>query len=138
MDFGGSSTGLVGLKCIVSERGKPVVLHAGHRYNFVKKNKCGTTNWRCVNKTECSSSITLDKLNRITRESNHMCLPDFTKNAVDSLIDDCKTLVCEKLEPIPKLFEDFMDTAKCELKDEDKPTFVQKKKTYCIKREMIT
>ncbi|KAL0852123.1 hypothetical protein ABMA28_000360 [Loxostege sticticalis] len=127
MEFAGPSTGVGDLKFINSERGKPVVLRAGHRYNFVKKNKCGTTNWRCVNKSECSSSITLDKLNRIVRESRHMCLPDFKKNAVDSLMDECKALVCKNLDPIPKLFEDFMDTADCELIDEEKSTFAQKK-----------
>lgn len=127
MDLAGPSNGKVNLKFISSERGKPVVLRAGHRYNFVTKNKCGTTNWRCVNKAECCTSITLDQQNRIVKESSHMCMPDYTRNAIDSLMDRCKTLVCEKLEPIPKIFEDFMDTNGCTLDDEDKPTFIQKK-----------
>lgn len=37
MEFAGPSTGVGDLKFINSERGKPVVLRAGHRYNFVKK-----------------------------------------------------------------------------------------------------
>lgn len=52
MDLAGPRHGVENLKQILSERGKPVVLHAGHRYNFVKKKKPGNTNLWCYNKEE--------------------------------------------------------------------------------------
>lgn len=123
MDHAGPSNSETHIEFSTSERGKPILLHAGHRYNYVQKNKSGNTNWRCSNKQECSSSITIDQQNRIVKEARHMCNPDEIRNRVDCIKDQCKKKVCESLEPVPKLFEDYMDTVDCNLDDEDKPTF---------------
>lgn len=117
----------IGIKFISSRKGKPVLLSAGFRYNFVKKNKNGHTNWRCYNKMDCNTSVTLDIENKIVKEAVHSCIPDVVKNEIDSLMDECKKSVCTNLKPIPKLFEDFIGSAKCDLPEDDIPTFTEKK-----------
>lgn len=83
-----------------------VLLHAGHKYNFVKTNMCGTTNWRCVNKNICSTSITLTADNKeIVKEAKHVCLPDYERNKIDFTMSLAKQEVCLNMAPIPEIFE---------------------------------
>ncbi|XP_028175939.1 uncharacterized protein LOC114364133 [Ostrinia furnacalis] len=126
MDLPGPSSGEASLKIIHGKKGKPVILRAGYRYNFVQKNKNGTTNWRCFKRNECSTSITLNDSNDIIKEGKHTCVADEKRNLIDGLMEDCKKKVCENLEPIPKIYENFMESVNC-LEEHDKPRFEEKK-----------
>lgn len=125
MDQAGSSLSgeQLRLKFIQSKRGKPVLLLDGFRYNYVVKNKSGTSNWRCFNKNECNTSITLDSNNQIVKKAKHSCVPNQLKNSIDEIMDECKKQVCINLEPIPKVFEDFINNIKHNLQEEDLPNY---------------
>lgn len=57
-----------------------MLLHAGHKYNFLKTNFFGTTNWRCVNKSICSTSIILSENKEILKEVKYLYFPDLDHN----------------------------------------------------------
>ncbi|XP_026325018.1 uncharacterized protein LOC113234005 [Hyposmocoma kahamanoa] len=113
MDKAGPSSGKINIVIIEGNKGKGrlsnqgmVLLHAGHKYNFVKTNMCGTTNWRCVNKNICSTSITLTADNKeIVKEAKHVCLPDYERNKIDFTMSLAKQEVCLNMAPIPEIFE---------------------------------
>jgi hypothetical protein len=93
------------LKFITNQKGKPALLHNGHRYNFAKSNKNGSL-WRCVNKDECSSSVTLDKnKEKIIRQGLHCCAPHHEDNERAMMMDACRRDVCSKMDPVKKIFE---------------------------------
>lgn len=123
MATAGPSSGSSAIQFITSKKGKTVLLHAGHRYNFVKKNKNGFTNWRCYLKTECNTSITLNLQNQIVKEAKHYCMPDMIRNKVDLVMDKCKKQVCSSMEPVPKIFENFMEHGNHNLRAVDIPTY---------------
>lgn len=143
MEQAGASNGASYIKFIKSQKGKSVLLHAGHRYNFVKKNECGSTNWRCYNKKECSTSITLNDKNAIIREAKHSCAPDFQRNTTDAILEQCKDEVCKNLEPIQKVFENYIYKLKegsnsLAIDDDDLPLFSTKRDTlYRSRRKYL-
>lgn len=118
MDEAGSSFSL-----IKSKRGGQVLLHAGHRYNFVIKNKSGTSNWRCSKKSRCNASITTDSKSQIVRNSNHSCCSDLVQNKIDFFLDQCKKEVQVNLEPIPKVYESCSHKIRHHLREEEIPSY---------------
>lgn len=63
-------------KFIESIKGGKILLRAGHRYRMNKKNKGGSSVWKCVNRF-CKASVTLNcDVNRVLRDSKHTCIPD--------------------------------------------------------------
>jgi len=49
------------LQFIESQRGNNILLHSGQKYSIKKRNKNGTILWACVNRKNCSGSITTKK-----------------------------------------------------------------------------
>lgn len=93
------------LKFITNQKGKQALLHNSHRYNFAKNNKNGSL-WRCVNKGECSASVTLnDTKDKIVRKSSHCCAPHPDDNKRALMMDLCRQEVCSKMEPVKKILE---------------------------------
>lgn len=123
---------------IKSQKGKDVLLHAGHRYNFKTLNKkSGSTNWRCSNRDACSASITIDKeKSAVLYSSAHTCRTNFNKNRVDSAIDECKKQACRKYTSIQKIFEKEF-SRECNSDIENIPAFVSKKDTLYRARRIF-
>lgn len=94
------------LQFIKSQKGKPVLLYSGHRYNLKVCNKNGSTNWRCANRDSCSSSITLNpEKTAVLSENTHSCRTNFAKNQIDFVMDICKKKVTTKYTPMQQIFE---------------------------------
>jgi hypothetical protein len=67
--------------------------------------------WRCVNKSDCSATVTLDvNLKKILRQSEHKCLSHQAKNDVLIKMNKLKKQVREDFTPITALFEKTFDT----------------------------
>lgn len=93
-----------GLKTIISQRGKPVLLRAGHKYNFHRKNE-GSCVWRCSKRSICKAKLTINTDNSIKREDNHNCEPDFASNELEVEFNECMEKVkTDHTVPIASVF----------------------------------
>lgn len=55
---------------VLNQKGHRTLIHCEYRYTKSKTNKSGSTLWRCVNRSECNASLSLDKTGKIiTRET---------------------------------------------------------------------
>lgn len=110
-----------------NKRGKDTLIYKDHRYNLSSKNKTGSSRWRCVMRSDCSSTITLNKQKTsYIRKSKHTCSPCGIKNKMLMALNECKVEVCETSEPVQKIFEKKFETLKqqCSSDDvEDIPNF---------------
>ena len=89
-----------------SKRGSNILLYDGYQYNLNRKNKGGSTNWRSVNRSLCSASITLNAAKeRIVYKFEHTCLLKDNKNEILVAIEKCKKDVCEDFSPIKNTYE---------------------------------
>ncbi|KAL0809842.1 hypothetical protein ABMA28_011331 [Loxostege sticticalis] len=112
-----------------NQKGNDTLLYDGHRFNKTNRiNKNGSTFWRCVNKNECSGSVTVDvHLKQVLRKSEHKCLPHQEKNDVLIKMNKLKKEVCKNLTPVKGLFEKSFDTTSTP--STSLPTFHEKKDT---------
>ncbi|KAI5645456.1 MULE transposase domain-containing protein [Phthorimaea operculella] len=105
---------------IETERGGKKLLRAGHQFCLNVKNATGTTIWRCVNRSVCNGSLTLnDKMDRIIREGKHACSPDFYKNKIDKCMNNCKNRVRTEFKPVSKIYAECMNSSNSELETSD-------------------
>lgn len=78
----------------------------GYQYNKNRTNKSESTLWRCINRTVCTASVTLDKTRKnVLRETPHSCAKEPVSISVKKTKEKLKTAVCQNLEPIQKLCE---------------------------------
>lgn len=88
-----------------NQKGKSSLLLGGYRLNLSKINK-ETTLWRCVNRKDCSATVTLDLTKTVVlRQKPHTCESDFIKNEVLMTIEQCKKDVCVDFGPIQSIYE---------------------------------
>ncbi|XP_049886598.1 uncharacterized protein LOC126381107 [Pectinophora gossypiella] len=98
---------------ISSQRGKPLLLRAGYRYDIKRKNKNKSTVWRCVKREICQAILIITCANSIKREDNHNCQPDTTKNECDIEMDGCqKKIINDVALPIPAIFRETIGSLK--------------------------
>lgn len=80
--------------------------------NVTNRNN-GTTNWRCINRSICSGSITLNKeRNHVLMESKHHCKPNMYKNKVDKRLQLCRNRVKREFKQISKIYDESMNSFK--------------------------
>lgn len=92
---------------IETKRGQPLILYSGYRLVFSKKNKNGTTRWRC-NDRKCSGSLVTNEEKKIVSEKQHTCNSNCAKNEVAKKLFVCKKRVREEHLPIGQIFEQTM------------------------------
>jgi hypothetical protein len=92
-----------------NQKGQSTLIRGVHRYNKNRSNKTGSTLWRCVNRSECIASLTLDITRKIiTRETEHTCnIYDF-KNIIRHHVGCLKKAVCKDFRPIQQIFEEHL------------------------------
>lgn len=92
---------------IENQKGYPALIYDGHKYNFNHKNKNGTNNWKCVNRTTgCFASATLNECKDIVlKMSEHVCKRQYEQNLRDVAVHSRKKDVCEKMTPVKKIYE---------------------------------
>lgn len=90
---------------IKNQKGQDSLIVGSNRYNLSKVNNY-TTLWRCVNRSDCSATLTLDltKTN-ILRRKRHSCESDHIRNEVLLIIEKCKRDVCTDFGPILPIYE---------------------------------
>lgn len=114
-----------------NQKGKDTILYNKNRYNFSLKNKNGTSRWRCVNRHDCSSTITLNSSkNIVLRSTPHTCLQKKILNDIFIAVDDCKKKVCHNFGSVEKIFEKRFQKLKKNCKADDIthiPNFSSKK-----------
>jgi hypothetical protein len=115
----------------LNQKGTDTVLFDKYRYNFSIQNQSGTSRWRCVNRSECSSTITLNtQRTLILRSSPHSCMPEKIDNDVFIAINKCKEEVCRNFGSVENIFEKqvLKLKKKCNHTDiDDIPEFSSKK-----------
>lgn len=90
-----------------NQKGNTTLVHGEHRYNKSKTNKGGSTLWRCVNKRDCSATLSLDRTRRrITRKTRHTCGLAEAKNIIHEHIEFLKKKVCQDLRPVQIIVEE--------------------------------
>lgn len=125
------------LKFIENQKGKPTLVHDGHRYNFSYHNKSGTSMWRCINRSECSASVTLNtEKTTIIRESKHACRPHYNQNQIDIFVDTCKKAISKNMTPVKKVFEKHLSVFQGSAQS-IMPSFEEKKSSLYRKRHNI-
>lgn len=91
-----------------NQKGHLTLITGNHKYSKKKTNTSGGTLWRCINRRECSASLTLDKTRTtITRKTRHTCESADIKYAIREHISSLKKIVCEDFRPIPQIFEEY-------------------------------
>lgn len=94
------------LKFINNQKGKPTLVLDGFQYNKNRTNKNDSTLWRCINRTVCTASVTLDKTKKnVLRETSHSCIKDRIFLRVKKEKEKLKTAVCQNLGPVQKICE---------------------------------
>lgn len=112
---------------IKSQQNREALLIAGYRHTLGFVNKGGSSRWRCINRDSCSATVTINKeRNKILRQVEHTCKPNYIKNNIDVVMDKCKDIVCKNYEPVQKIFEEqFRET----YNEDFVPNFQSKKDT---------
>ncbi|KAF9406220.1 hypothetical protein HW555_013339, partial [Spodoptera exigua] len=72
---------------VTSQRGKRVLLRAGHRYHEKRRNKDGSCK-------KCKAKLIIANNNTITRDDKHDCEPDFASNELEIQFNKC----CEQIK----------------------------------------
>lgn len=92
---------------INNQKNKRTLSCNGFLYTKNVTNKNGSTQWRCINRKECSASVTIDETKKvILRDSKkHACQKDEEKSTLDKWKRELKQAVCEDLGPIQKIYE---------------------------------
>lgn len=91
-------------------RGKCLLLHAGYRYNFERKNKAGSTFWRCCSRNVCRACLHITNANAIREEDNHVCRPDFNRNIILKEFDNCqKRIITDVSSPVTSIYRDTVN-----------------------------
>ncbi|KAL4719995.1 hypothetical protein ACJJTC_018960 [Scirpophaga incertulas] len=95
------------IRFITNQKGQSTLIRGVNRYNKHKTNKSGSTLWRCINRRECSASLSLDITGKIVKkEARHTCKSNDVKNIIHDHIEYLKQAVCKDLRPIQKIFEE--------------------------------
>lgn len=96
-----------------NQKGKETLILGASRYNLNIKNKTGSTLWRCVNRSECSASVTINQdRHTVLRSSQHTCAIEPKKVEVFNAMVALKKDVCEDLGSVQSLYEKHTDTLK--------------------------
>ncbi|CAH0760653.1 unnamed protein product, partial [Diatraea saccharalis] len=96
------------IEYVINQKGHKTLIYCEYRYNKSKTNKSGSTLWRCVNRRECSASLSLDKTGKITkRKTVHTCEPMEFKNVINEHIASLKKIVCQDFRPIQQIYEEY-------------------------------
>lgn len=100
------------IQIVETKRGKPAILHLGHRYT--KKRIFQNTNilWTCTNRSCPGTLTTCKNYNFLDKKSNHTCVPDIAKNEIEVCLQKVKKRAREELVPIPQIYRDEMMVAK--------------------------
>lgn len=74
---------------IESQRGVPIILHAGYEYTKKRENKNSSIVWRCVNRRCHGGMVTSN--NNVTKILRHdICTPSIARNDIKEEIHRCK------------------------------------------------
>lgn len=93
------------LDFICNQKGNQTLIWKGFQYNKNKTNKDSTL-WRCINRTACNASLTLDKSRKIVlRESTHSCELNIVAINIKKENIRLKKEVCDNLGPIQEICE---------------------------------
>lgn len=97
-----------------NQKGKDTLLLGASRYNLNVTNPTSrSTLWRCINRSECSASVTINQeRNRVLRSSQHTCAIDPKKQEVFKAMVALKKDVCEDLGSVQSLYEKHTDPIK--------------------------
>lgn len=102
------------LQILTSQRGKRLLLRAGHKYNEKRTNKDGTTTWYCIKRTTCKAALVTSTDNSIKREDIHNCEPDFASNELEIQLGKCiDKITSDYTIPVPSAYGETVS----ELKD---------------------
>lgn len=87
-----------------NQKGQLTFICGEHRFTKNKMNKNGSTLWLCINRQECSISLSLDTtMLTITRET---CESNDIKNSIYEYVAYLKKAVCQDVRPIQQIFEE--------------------------------
>lgn len=99
------------LQVVETKRGKPSLLHCGHRYTAKRKNK-NSVLWTCANRS-CHGTITTCKDFKLLEiKTSHSCAPNEAKNEVDVCLYNAKKRARDELTPIPQIYRQELMSAR--------------------------
>lgn len=102
-----------------NQKGYKTVIQGGNRYNLNVTNRNGSTLWRCVNRKDCSASMTLDTEFNVLRRSNHTCDQSRLKQKVFLTLNSIKQDVCDDLASVGAIYEKHVNILLQNQNDED-------------------